>query len=106
MHSAAPQVGRILGQIDGSKPFHDSVVGPKHGLRLVELIVPTRSTPQTLRVKVVESKDVDGSLDAQIVELAVDVEQLEVLVAEMVKHETVDHAFVEDVFVLGKSDVV
>lgn len=32
MHTAAAQVGGVLGEVDGPEPLHDTVVSPQHDL--------------------------------------------------------------------------
>lgn len=41
VHSAAPQVGRVLCQIHGAQPLHHAVVGPLGHLRRCHIILPT-----------------------------------------------------------------
>lgn len=41
VHSAAPQVGRVLCQIHGAQPLHHAVVGPLGDLRRCHIILPT-----------------------------------------------------------------
>jgi hypothetical protein len=104
--AAAAQIRRVFAQINRSEPLHHAMVGPQHHLGLVELFVAARSTSQALRVEVVQAENVNGSLQAQIVQLAVYVQSLKVLVAHVVQHYAVDHALAEDVFVLRQAYIV
>lgn len=89
MNSAPPKVGSVLGQIDGAEPLHHSVVGPLgdlsrcdvvlfklkqvkrvsdiNGSRKVGGVYLIRgATSQTVWVIGVQTQDLDGPLDAEV----------------------------------------
>lgn len=106
MDSTPAEVWRVLRKIDSPQPLHYAVVGPLDHVRRGRVILIRRSTSQAVWVELVGVEHMDGTLDAQVMQLTGNLQEQEVVHSEVLQHSAINPRLRELVLVLWQANVI